>query len=209
MNADSSWSPASLPFRAAKRGSTTSSLASSRPRLPKIAGKRLSTRLRMVVALRRSSASAAAVAVTTGPARLYSSGCWLPNLTSFTSEPFAGSEQRDRSPGLFHQIKCRSAHPAPGHEHPIARMQNPPRALITEPRPISFPMAAAPHVIATAWAPRPIARAPDIAGARTWPPLDARRRRGTARSDRRVCFGLGRHDCGGERRNNRGGQKSP
>ena len=105
--------------------------------------------------------------------------------------------------------QCQSAHPAAGHEHPIARMQNPPRGFVTEPRPISLPMAATPHVIAASWAPRPIAGAPDVAGTRSWSTLEARRRRWAVRSDRRACFGLGRHDCGGERRSNRGGQESP
>jgi hypothetical protein len=133
----------------------------------------------------------------------------LRNLTSFTSVPFCGLGSARQISRAASSNQFRSAHPAPGHEYPIARMQNPPRVLITEPRPISFPMAAAPHVIAAAWAPRPIAGAPDIAGTRTWPPLEARRRRRAVGSDRRACFGLGGHNCGGERRNNRGGQEPP
>jgi hypothetical protein len=38
----------------------------------------------------------------------------LGNLTSFTSEPFAGSEQRDRSPALLHQISVGQRTQPPG-----------------------------------------------------------------------------------------------
>jgi hypothetical protein len=89
--------------------------------------------------------------------------------------------------GLYDELDLRqSAHPAAGHEHPVTGTQNPPRALVTEPWPISVPTAASPYVIAAPRAPTPIAGAPDIAATRTRPALDTKGRRRTAGSAERL-----------------------
>ena len=131
-----------------------------------------------------------------------------PNSGSFTAWPalkprLTPAQLHLGAPlGLSDELDLRqSAHPAAGHEHPVTGTQNPPRALVTEPWPISVPTAASPYVIAAPRAPTPIAGAPDIAATRTRPALDTKGRRRTAGSAERLRSGLGRHNCGGERRN--------